>query len=207
MHTHFCSHLVMSIFTRMRVHLLHVLAFVMFFVSLCFALFKWPLFDMPSRSWKSNSRARRPQCRSHLCALMLRQRLSRPSHGYRCQATHVKRYSPWPFVVASSRLTPVQLSLLFAALMHSCYKGGWMGVKAGVKSSALPLIITPAFRRRQDYRTTSVLLVLVCVQSVLLFTLCSLSLDICWVQCFNMHLPYLLGVAFKKKTTKKNSTG
>lgn len=63
----------------------YVLAFFMLFgVRMCvhvFCALQAPLFDLPSMSWKGNMRTPNPQCRSHLCPLMIGQRLSRPNHG------------------------------------------------------------------------------------------------------------------------------
>lgn len=86
-----------------------------------------PSLMWPRWVWKGNPRTRDPQCRSHLRPLMMGQRVSRPNRG-RLSLAHTRTRAQWPFIVVSADLQPVHLPLLAAALMHSCYDGGWMGV-------------------------------------------------------------------------------
>lgn len=48
---------------------------------------------MHSLSWKGNTRTQDPQSCSHLCPLMIGQRLSRPNHGCLCHDTHTQIFS------------------------------------------------------------------------------------------------------------------
>lgn len=84
-----------------------------------------PSLMWPRWVWKGNLRTQDPQCCSHLRPLMMGQRVSRPNHG-RLSLTHTR--AQWPFIVVSADLKPVHPPLLAAALMRSCYDGGWMGV-------------------------------------------------------------------------------
>lgn len=59
-------------------------------VRMHFALLKPPLFDVNYLSWKGNVRAQEPQCCSHLCPLMIGQRLSRPNHECLCHGIHTQ---------------------------------------------------------------------------------------------------------------------
>lgn len=120
------------------------LIFVMFFVCcMCepvFCTFQAPLFDVPSHSWKSNLRAQHPQCCSHLCPLMIQQRLSIPSHGYHCQDTHTHTIlHTWSDILSDLLLWWVLSSNQSGCL---CWSGSdvlflqwWMdGCQAGVKA-------------------------------------------------------------------------
>lgn len=71
------------------------LHFLCFSVCVCvcahaFCTFEAPLFDVNYLSWKGNVRAQEPQCCSHLCPLMIGQRLSRPNHECLCHGIHTQ---------------------------------------------------------------------------------------------------------------------
>lgn len=107
----------------------HVIAF---FMIPCARVYRCtprapPSLMWPRWVWKGNPRTQDPQCCSHLCPLMVGQRVSRPNHG-RLSLAHTRTRAQWPFIVVSADLKPVHLPLLAAALMHSCYDSGWMGV-------------------------------------------------------------------------------
>lgn len=142
----------MSVFVPVMHVCTHVIAF---FMIQCAHLYLCtprvpPSLMWPRWVWKGNLRTQDPQCCSHLRPLMMGQRVSRPNHG-RLSLTHTRTRAQWPFIVVSADLKPVHLPLLAAALMRSCYDGGWMGVMQRWRLCELlsPSLISPSLPKLQ----------------------------------------------------------